>query len=250
MRSVPEVPTYEEFFGLNDNVIEDSEWDSDEEDEKKRELIILALSILESFYLEVEYYTAYDILVDDFEAKINQLNTELKESLYDLFSHYITELESEYNMQYNIPEDTVKSSIDINPVIDEAVNSVTSTLYSDLRDKATFYKELAITTGMFSLHSNFRRSIRKLTNAIKWDSHHVSNIIERDYMEFVYGQDAPARWITSGINTCAWCYEIEAMGIMPLSWFPVDHIKGMCKVVVVYPDQYSDVYRELQGWSV
>lgn len=248
-RSVPQVPTYEEYFGLDDNEIKNNEWDSDEEDEQKRKLIILALSILEAFYLDVQYYSAYDVLTEDFEAKINQFNSELKDSLHDLFKQYISELESEYNMEYNIPNGYVDNELDINPVLDEAVDNLTSVLSSDLRDKATFYKELAVTTGVFALHSNFRRAIRKLSNTIKWDSHHVGNVIERNYLEFVYGQDAPARWITAGRNTCEWCYMIEGMGIMPLSWFPVDHVNGHCHIEIVYPDQYSEVYQELQGWK-
>jgi hypothetical protein len=72
------------------------------------------------------------------------------------------------------------------------------------------------------------------------NAHHVEKVVERDYLTFVYGQEALFRWRCSGINTCAWCYEIEAMGAMPLSWFPVDHINGRCVLIPENPDKFSD----------
>ena len=75
--------------------------------------------------------------------------------------------------------------------------------------------------------------------------HHIRKIMERKYQEFVYGQEALFTWQCSGINTCAWCYEIEAKGAMPLSWFPIDHINGRCKLKPVNPDEYSEEYKRL-----
>ena len=247
--SVPQVPTYEEFFGLVDNEISDEEWDSDEDDEKKKQLIVLLLSILEEFYLDVQYYSAYDILKEEFEDKINDLNSKLKDSLLYLLLHYITDIQTEYDVKYNIPPTIVSSDVEIETVVDSGVDRITETLYSDLKDKATFYQTLAFTTGVFSLHSNFRRAIKNLTNVALWDTHYIEKSIERDYMSFVYGQEALARWRVTGINTCAWCYEMEAMGEMPLSWFPVDHVNGRCWLEIVNPDEYSEEYKEIQGWD-
>lgn len=246
--SVAQVPSYEEFFGLVDNEIEDDEWDSDIDDEKKKELIVLLLSMLEEFYLDVQYYSAYDILKEEFEDKITELNTKLKDSFLYLLLHYITDVQTEYDVKYNIPPTIVESDVDVEAIVDSGVDRVTETLYSDLKDKATFYQKLAFTTGVFSLHSNFRRAIKNLTNLALWDTHYIDKSIDRDYMSFVYGQEALARWRVSGINTCAWCYEMEAMGEMPLSWFPVDHVNGNCWLEIVNPDGYSDEYKEIQGW--
>ena len=101
---------------------------------------------------------------------------------------------------------------------------------------------------MFSLHADFRRAIRKLSNKISGNAEYVRSRVQRDFLEFVYGQEALFRWVVSGRNTCAWCYAIEAMGAMPLSWFPVDHPNGMCRLVPEKPDQYSDEYRVIKGW--
>ncbi len=246
---VSQVPTYEEYFGLVDNEILDKEWDSDEEDEKKKQLIILALSLLEEFYLDVKYYSAYDVLTEDFEDKVKELNSKLKDSLLYLFIHFITDVQTEYDVKYNIPSNIVDSEVGIESIIDSSVDRVTNTLYSDLKDKATFYQSLALTTGVFSLHSNFRRAIKNLTNIIKWDTHYIDKVIERNYLSFVHGQEALAKWVVSGINTCPWCYEIQAMGAMPISWFPVDHVNGRCHLEIVNPNEYSDEYKEIQGWE-
>ena len=77
---VPQVPSYEEFYGLTDNIVSDEEFESDNKDEKIKELITIALSLLQDFYLEVQYYTEYDILSGNFERKLNDFNVELKES--------------------------------------------------------------------------------------------------------------------------------------------------------------------------
>lgn len=246
--SIPQVPTYEEFFGLVDNEILDDEWDSDEDDEKKKELIVLLLSILEEFYLEIKYYSAYDVLALDFEDKIAELNSKLKDSLLYLLLHYITDVQTEYDVKYNIPSNIVDSDVDVEAVVDSGVDRVTDTLYSDLKDKATFYQKMALTTGVFSLHSNFRRAIRNLTNLALWDTHYIQKSIDRDYLCFVYGQEALATWNVTGVNTCAWCYEMESMGEMPISWFPIDHVNGGCWLEIVNPDEYSDEYKEIQGW--
>lgn len=247
--SVSQVPTYEEFFGLVDNEITDDEWDSDVDDEKKKELIVLLLSILEEFYLDVQYYSAYDILTDEFETKIADLNSRLKDSLLYLLIHFITDVQTEYDVKYSIPSNIVDSDVNVEAVVDSGIDRVTDTLYSDLKDKATFYQKSAMTTGVFSLHSNFRRAIKNLSNIGLWNTHYIEKSIERDYLSFVYGQEALARWKVSGINTCPWCYEMEAMGEMPISWFPVDHVNGRCWLEIVNPNEYSDEYKEIRGWG-
>ena len=118
-------------------------------------------------------------------------------------------------------------------------------LYYDLKDKADFYTELSLTTGSFSPHANFRRAVKKLTNQVDFKSNHVWKLINRKYDEFIYGQDALFTWNCSGINTCDWCYSIEAKGAMPLSWFPLDHIHGRCVLKPVNPNVYSDEYMRL-----
>lgn len=246
--SVSIVPSYEEYFGLVDNDLTDADFEVEEEDEKKKQLLILALSILEEFYFNVKYYSAYEILTDDFEEKINELNTNLKDSLLYLFMRYMSEVQTDYDMEYNIPPNIVDSEINIENVVSSSVDRITDTLYSDLKDKATFYSDLALTTGVFSLHSNFRRAIKNLVNVVKWDTHHIQRLVERSYLSFVYGQEALATWKVTGVNTCNWCYELAGMGAMPLSWFPVDHINGGCWLEIENPTEYSDEYKEIQGW--
>lgn len=245
---VPQIPSYEEFYGLTDNVVSDDEFESDNKDEKIKELITIALSLLQDFYLDVQYYTEYDIVNGNFEKKLADFNVELKESLLQLFNDYFDDLHIDESIEYEIPVNTVRSEFDLENVLNSGVDSVTNTLYSDLKNKADFYHDVAITTGMFSLHADFRRAIRKLSNKISGNAEYTKSRVQRDFLEFVYGQEALFRWVVSGRNTCAWCYEIEAMGAMPLSWFPVDHPNGGCRLVPDKPDEYSDDYRVIRGW--
>lgn len=245
-KSVLESPNYEEFFGLVDNEISDDEFESDEKDEKIKKMVLIALSILQEFYLLHQYDSEYYILTDAFEEEIQEFNTELKEILRSLFSNYVQELQTELDGEWSIPTGTVNFDVDIEPTINSAVDTVTDTLYSDLKNKAHFYSEVAITTGIFSLHANFRRAIRRLGNQVAYNAQYTRNRVQREYLSFVYGQEALFYWRVSGKNTCAWCYDLEAMGAMPLSWFPIDHPNGMCWLEPVLPDVYSDDYLELR----
>ena len=244
---VPNVPSHEEFFGLIDNEIDDEEFDSDEQDEKIKRMIAIALSLLQEFYLLHMYDNEYYVASELFEEELNNFNQFLKENLLVLFNNYIESLANDFDLMYDLPTGIVSPAFDIETVINSAVDSVTATLYADLKNKADFYKELSITTGVFSLHSNFRRAIKKLRNVISNNAHHVEKVVEREYLSFVYGQEAMFRWRVTGINTCNWCYEMEAMGAMPLSWFPVDHIHGRCWLEPVKPNEYSDEYMQILG---
>ena len=246
-KSVPNVPTYEEFFGLLDNYLDDKEFEADNDDEKLKLILIIMLGLVEEFYILHMYDEAYYFASEQFREDIEKFNNELKENLLVLFTSFITEVTAEYDALWNIPTNEVQIAIELEELIDSGIDSVVMMLYYDLKDKADFYTGLSMTTGSFSPHSNFRRAIRKLTNQIDYKGHHILKIIDRKYNEFIYGQDALFKWVCSGINTCEWCYEIEAKSPMPLSWFPVDHINGRCKLVPVNPDEYSEEYRKVIG---
>lgn len=246
--SVPQAPSYEEFYGLIDNALEDEEFEPDEKDEKIKELLVIALSMLQDFYIEHMYDNEYFVASEEFEEQLSGLNTHLKELLLSLFSEYVSKVQNELDIQYVIPTGTVESDFDLETVINSGVDVVTTQLYSDLKNKADFYRDVAITTGMFSLHSNFRRAVKRLSDVIRNNAQYTENRIIRSYLGFVYGQEKLFYWRVSGRNTCAWCYEMEAMGAMPLSWFPVDHPNGNCWLEPVIPDDYSDEYIILRGW--
>ena len=159
-------------------------------DDDLKEIILIALGLLQDFYLEVKYYTESDILSDRFEQQLSKFNLELKEQLLVLLSDYMDSVSSDYDLEYDLPSHIVDTKVDLEEIIDAGVDSVTDTLYADLKDKATFYKEMAITTAMFSLHSNFRRAVRKLSNVVDYNSQYLAKRIDRSYNEFVYGQEA------------------------------------------------------------
>ena len=246
---VHDVPTYEEFYGLVNNEIDDYEFEQDNKDEKIKEMIAIMLALLQEFYLEHKYDTEYYISSETFEDEIKEFNEKLKDNLLILFAAYISELEQNLNAEYLLPDGSVDYNIqdDMEQVLNTGIDSVTDTLYTDLKNKADFYKYVALSTGVFSIHSNFRRAIKKLANVVDYNAQYTDKAIRRKYLEFVYGQEALARWRVSGINTCAWCYEMEAMGEMPINWFPADHPNGRCWLEVVNPDEYSEEYKKIRG---
>lgn len=246
MKAVPNVPSHEEFFGLTDNFIDDDEFESDNSDDDVRKMIVVMLALLQEFYILHMYDSEYYFSSEQFNDDIRQFNSELKDNLLVLFTEYMNILTTNLDVKWNIPTGTVTIPLELKEIIDTGVDSVTNTLYYDLLDKAVYYTELSMTTGAFSPHGNFRRAIKRLTNQVTFKGHSIRKIIERKYDEFVYGQEALGRWVCSGVNTCAWCYEIEAMGAMPLSWFPIDHINGNCRIVMENPNGYSEEYNMIR----
>ena len=242
--SVHEVPTHEEFFGLDDNVLEDRDFEADNDDEDVKKMLLIMLGLLQEFYILHMYEEAYYFASEQFREDITTFNMELKDNLEVLFVSFVTSLTAELDATWKIPTNTVDIPLELEELVNSGIDSVTWMLYYDLKDKADFYS-MSSTTGTFSPHSNFRRAVRKLANQVDFKGHHIRKIVQRKYDEFIYGQEALFTWHCSGINTCAWCYSIEAMGAMPLSWFPLDHIHGNCWLEPENPNEFSDEYKRL-----
>lgn len=244
-KSVPNIPSHEEYNGLDDNYIDDEEFEVDNKDDKIKKMLAIMLALLQEFYILHMYEEEYYFASEQFLIDIEKFNAELKSNLLVLFNEYFGELTDDLDVEWRIPTGTVDIVIDLDELVNSGMDIVTMALYYELKDKADYYK-VTQTSGKFVPHANFRRAIKRLSNQIDYKSQSIQKQIERNYLEFIYGQEALFYWKCSGINTCAWCYEIEAMGAMPLSWFPVDHVNGRCVLVPVLPDVYSDDYLEVR----
>lgn len=242
-----DVPTYEEFFGLLDNRLDDSDFDTNVKDEEIKKIVLVALSLLQDFYIEVMYYNEFDVVRDEFKDKLRNFNTELKEIVLAMINEYIEDTHIDLNRDYEIPYGTVQSDVDITSVITSGIDSAVNTFSYDIQNKSDFYK-LPLTTGVFAIEENIRLFARKLTNVINFNTQHAKKCIVRDFELFVYGQDALATWNVTGVNTCAWCYYLAGLGARPISWFPVDHPNGGCWLEIVNPDEYSMEYKKIRGW--
>lgn len=248
VQKVHDIPSYEEFYGLINNEISDEEFESENKDEKIKQMIGIMLGLLQEFYIEHKFDTESYILSERFSNELDSFNIKLKDVVIYLFSEYIKDIQAELNVEYVIPTGTIESKVNIETILNSAIDTVTDTLYTDLKNKSVFYKDMAIITGVFSLHANFRRAIKRLTNQIDFNAQYTRNLINRDYLSFIYGQEALFYWRVTGIHTCEWCYKIAAMGAIPLSQLPIDHPNGGCWVEPANPDEYSDNYKIIRGW--
>lgn len=246
---VSEIPSFEEFFGLINNGLTYSDWVEDKEDDDDLLLIINSiLIILQEFYNEHRYDTPKEWLNESMKKEFNNLNKELYTELLESLDNYIETVQGRYDTKYTLPYGTVNVEVYFDDVLNSGIDTVVNTLYDDIRNKADFYNSMELTTGIFTIEANFRRAIKRLANIIKNNAHHGEKVVERKYLEFVYGEDALFDWIPSGINTCEWCYMIADSCPLPLSQLPVDHINGRCSIVPHYPNKYSNEYIELMGW--
>lgn len=244
-KSVPNSPNFEEYFGLDDNILTDEEFEPDNDDEKIKKMLIIMLGLLEEFYIEHMYESVQYYASEKFKEDIDEFKVTLKDNWLVLLTSFMDELVNEYDAEWKIPAGTVDIPMELEEIVSSGIDSVVNTLYYDLKDKADFYKEMIIITGAFVAHSNYRRAVKRLVNQIDFKGNHIEKIINRKYQEFIYGQEALFTWHCSGINTCTWCYSIEAKGAMPLSWFPLDHINGRCVLKPVNPDVFSDEYNDI-----
>lgn len=246
---VSEVPSFEEFFGLTENGLSYADWVEEKEDDEDIALMINAvLVILQEFYNEHRYDTEKEWVKESLKREFNTLNKELYNTTLEMIDDYIETVHERFNNQYNIPQGKVEAEVYYDDVINSGIDSVVNQLYDEIKNKADFYNTMILTTGAFTIEANFRRAVKRLSNIIKNNAHHGEKVVERKYMEFVYGKDALFDWVTSGRNTCEWCYMVESMNPQPLSALPVDHINGGCSIVPHDPLNYSDEYLELMGW--
>ena len=246
---VSEVPTYEEVFGLTKDKLTYSDWvDEKEKDEDIALIINAVLVILQEFYTEHQYDTENDWIKDSLKREFNTLNKELYDAIMELLDDFIEKKQDEQNSKYSIPVGTVDTEIYFGDVINSGVDMVIDQLYDEIKNKADFYASMVLVTGVFTIEANFRRAVKRLTDMIANNAHHGKKVIERKYLEFVYGEEALFDWIPSGRNTCEWCYMIADMSPMPLSMLPVDHINGACTIKPHYPNKFTDEYLDLIGW--
>lgn len=246
--SVTNIPTYEEFFGIVDNELTDSDFTSKTDDDDINKIIISLLLILQGFYDTHKYYSPSDVLTDDFKSDLDDLREELTSTLLVLMNNYEDKLLADGNIEYVIPDGVVGVDFDLTESLKNGINDIVDQLDSESRSKASFFA-VATVAGSFSLHSNFRRAIKRLTQNVEFNAQFAKKLIDRTFLKFVHGEEALYDWIPSGINTCPWCYMIADRSPMPLSMLPVDHINGRCKIRLHTPDVYSDEYKEIRGWD-
>lgn len=246
-KSVHNIPSVDEFNGLDDNELTYDELDFSSDDSDLEELMAVLLALYFEFYESVMYKDSEYFVSDKFKRDMVKFNGSLKENWSLMMKQYIESKQDYWDTYWFIPTDTVKlDDFNVSSLIKTGIDTVTDTLLTDLMDKATYYTLMENTSGQFIPHSNFRRGLKRLKNQIDFKTQSISKHITRKYDEFVYGKEALFNWVCSGINTCAWCYMVEAESPMPLSMLPVDHPNGGCRVVPYNPDDFSKDYLDVR----
>ena len=246
--TVTNIPTFEEFFGIVDNELTDSDFKGDTDDDDINKIITSLLLLLQNFYLEHMYYTPSDVLDKSFKSDLEALRKELTNTLLVLMNEYQDGVISDNNVEYVIPDGTVDIDFDLTDSLKDGIDDIINQLGSEARSKASYFS-VATVAGAFSLHSNFRRAVKRLSQTVDFNAQFAKKLIDRTFLGFVHGEDALYDCIVSGINTCPWCYMIADQSPMPFHMLPVDHIHGRCRVRVHDPSVYSDEYKKIRGWD-
>ena len=250
-KSVHNIPSIEEFNGLDENEISYGEMEFSSDDDDLDRMMAVLLGLFFEFYESCMYLGENYFNSAKFNEDVSKLNASLKDNWKLMMDDYIKSKHDYYDIFWLIPPNTVKSNdLNITTLIDDGINAVTDTLYGDLKDKSSYYNVMKNTSGKFLPHGNFRRGLKKLKTQIDYKTQSVSKAITRKYNEFVYGEDALFEWVCSGRNTCAWCYMIESESPMPLNMLPVDHPYGECRQIPHDPNKYSDDYIKVRNYEI
>lgn len=245
------IPSFDEYYELVDNYLDSDDFTVTVNDETREQLITSLIVIIEDFYNSHQYITIDEVLNGSFEDDLEELKTTLKEEANILLNEYISSIQFDQNSKYDIPEGIVETDDRFGDVISSSIDAVTNQLKEDVSTKAHYYSIFMMpqtsTSITFNMNSNFKRFVDRFKDGIDFNFQAVKGTIERNYLSFVYGENALFYWVPSGRNTCAWCYMIADMGAMPLSAFPKDHPNGACQLIPANPNKYSDIYQAIRG---
>lgn len=240
---IHEVVPFEEFYGLNDYSLESVDWVNTNLDSTSRDMVNEVLVVLQFFYNEHKDDSVNEWL----QLKKMGLRKELLDVLNKVFNTCFDDLVDEQNNLWSLPVDFVLvEHWQWREVFKYRVDAILDKLFGDIYSKAVYYRDFPMPAGSFQVESDFKRSIRGLTNLVDYNTGNTVKWVEREYLVFVYGEDALFNWICSGVNTCEWCYSVERGNPYRLSELPLDHINGHCKIVPVYPDDFTDDYLKVR----
>lgn len=226
-----------------------SNYDNDEQ------LVLIAcLMLLEQRFRLMQSMTPQRML-DEIDDIAKSLKKELKstaikkvhDNVYDYFSAKL--------LEYHIPQSGyVEQDTSMDAIIKQSIDNLVNQLRDELKLKAMFFED-NMSKDDFNILPNFKRAVKKLTDAVGNNLLYSKEKSLRNIYGFVYDEDVLWLWVTKmDRRVCEWCREQEQLPPRPLKDIPLDHPQGRCKIAplwVAYSDRYLglvDAYSSL--WDI
>lgn len=230
------VQSFDEFYGLVDNFLDESDFTGSSSDDGLNDVLSLMLVLLNDFYNDYKYVTTVEVVGDDFKNDLERLRLRLIDAIDNGLNDYISVLKRRYDSEYELGEYDVYEFDDFRDCMHSMIDTMIYQLYYDVVNKARYYDVMMVQfIKDFNMNSNFRRLVNRFKEGFDNNFKAVMSSVERTYLEYVYGEDALFYWVPSGRNTCEWCYMLADMSPQPLSAFPKDHPNGACVLSPLNP---------------
>ena len=254
-RAVTEVPSHEEYFGLDETEITKDEWKPSVDDKDEEIMLIALLLLLSSFYDEVKDKSPEAVMnyvpeqTEMYRAKISlaaesELNKLTQSYRVKVLENYelAAEASPHLSLQYDITAtlQTIRNSI----------NATLNQLRDDILVKAQTFKDTLRRAKDFNVRSNFQRAIRRTRNFVRFNAQMVKQKVTRATQRFVHGENMKYFWVPSGHNTCKWCWNLSRLPAKLMDEWPFDHPNGNCGLEPE-SDKTTQEYRDaLERWPV
>ena len=254
-RAVTEVPSHEEYFGLDETEITEEEWNPIVDDKNEERMLIALLLLLSSFYNTVKDKPP-DLIIDQIPGVTENYRTQMSllsdSEMNKLTQSYREKIIEEYgissqaspfiSLKYNLTNtfQNVKNSI----------NAMLNQLRDDILVKAQTFRDTLRRARDFNVRSNFQRAIRRTRNFVRFNAQMVKQKVTRAVQRFVHGENMKYFWVPAGHNTCDWCWNLSRLPAKPMDEWPFDHPNGNC-VLKPESDKTSQEFRDaLERWPV
>jgi DNA-directed RNA polymerase subunit H (RpoH/RPB5) len=233
---ITEIPSFDEFFGLDNENISSDEFTPTLDGEIDEQLMLVAiLTYYLTLYEEYQYKTPEYILknlpqsIETLKEKVEKTSVKELESIAN--THKIGVLE-----KYGIhPKVMPKITLDYNinntiEVIKSSVKATLNQLRDDIETKALVFKDAMIKSENFNIKSNFKRAIRKTKNYVRFNAQNIKQKVTRAIQKFVHGPGMEYFWTVAGRNTCSTCYAWARLPPQTIEMWPLDHPNGKCSL--------------------
>lgn len=247
---VSEVPSFEEFFGLNKDDLTEDDFDYKSSDKNEEYMGIAILMIFFNFYRKYQY-KPISYVENNFEKDLSQLKANLdktldKESFNILDKYKISTLDKD-----NIPaifKDKITWDFNYKEPLKVAKSTIAATinqLKDDIKTKILVYKDVAKKAVDFNIKPNIKRATRRFKDTVNFNAQSIKQKVTRGYQKFKYGEDMLYTWVVSGRNTCNGCYTLASYPPQTIEKWPLDHPRGACELKPVDPSLVSNDYLKL-----
>jgi len=247
---VKEMQTVEEFFDNDIDTLVDSDFMSVDSDNMQENTFISSLlgifAALHTKYFNLSSDEVLKQINKDSSAAIIKLNSIVDTKMIHLITTFQEDILQNNGIDLKLKK---RVNLDINlselkVLVKDTLKATVYQFRNDVTVKAKTFMTYHKKSSAFHLQPNFKRSIKRVKNTIKFNMQYAKQKVDRKWLQFKHGEDSLFYWRVRGVNTCNWCYSNELLPPKLMSEWELDHPNGHCSLEPVN-DETTTVYQDL-----